>query len=110
MGMICGYVGYGENAADNIIPQIAITFPTVGSITAASIVFSLLYSTVLVVFCVVSIVESFTKDYKVGQQLSVPNIMFRIFFVACLAFTSDCVPYVMQVIGLVSSIFSVCNN
>merc|ERR1712048_296 len=78
--------------------------------TAASIVFSLLYSTVLVIFCVISIFESFTNKYKIGQQLTCPNVCFRIAFVAFLAFCSDMVPYVMQVIGLVSSVFSVCNN
>jgi len=113
--MFFGYAGFGENSAENVIagsdghPGIADDLPAVGKIASVAIIVNILTSSPLYIFVMVTVFESF-GDSAVFQPLTPANIGVRVGFIIALIFMGWMLPYVTEIISLVSAVFAVCNN
>lgn len=108
--MLLGYLGFGSETDDNVIVGgISHKYPLIGKVGNAAVIFSVLLSTPLLVFCVMSVIESSGRG-RICQPLSVANIILRLSLILSLCLIGGKLPYVTEVIGMVSSVFACCNN
>jgi len=107
--MALGYLGFGVSAPENIITGLAEEFPILGQMSAVSMMVNVLISAPLFFFCIISVFEA-SGGGSIRTPLSRPNIAFRISLTVILTFIGDALPYVTEVLGLVASVFSCCNN
>jgi len=112
-----GYLGFGRDAAENVIIGFSNgtatsrepVYPMTSSVVAGAMVVSILLSAPLFTLCIMSVFEA-SGNTQLHTPLSRPNIIFRVSLVFVLALASHNVPFVIEVVGIVSSIFGVCNN
>eukprot|EP00440_Ansanella_granifera_P070468 gb/GFBE01076466.1/.p1 GENE.gb/GFBE01076466.1/~~gb/GFBE01076466.1/.p1 ORF type:complete len:499 (+),score=79.03 gb/GFBE01076466.1/:1-1497(+) len=107
--MFMGYLGFGTTAPENIVTGISEQFPGVGKSIAVAIILNQLVSAPLVIFCVLSVFES-SGSSAIHRTMSSPNIVLRISLIFVLNIIGAALPYLTEVIGLVSSVFGCCNN
>jgi len=110
--MTCGYLGYGSKAGDNVIVDMAGKggwYTYAGYAGSISVVVNVLLSTPLYLFCVMSVIEA-SGTGAIFTQLSPANMGLRVTLVVTLGSIGYMLPYVGEVIGLVSSVFACCNN
>eukprot|EP00931_Biecheleriopsis_adriatica_P068687 TRINITY_DN42603_c0_g1_i1.p1 TRINITY_DN42603_c0_g1~~TRINITY_DN42603_c0_g1_i1.p1 ORF type:complete len:521 (+),score=51.53 TRINITY_DN42603_c0_g1_i1:52-1563(+) len=107
--MAAGYYGFGTQSPENIIAGMADSFPMIGLTAAAFMIVNILVSFPLYIYCVVSVFES-SGSSELHQPLSWSNICFRLTVISSLLGVGALLPYVIEVIGLVSAIFACCNN
>lgn len=107
--MSCGYYAFGGGVGDNQNNDVAAFVPLIGQIVAVAIIINLLLSTPLYSFCIISVFEA-SGDKPIHTPLTIPNICFRAGLILALALINAVLPYAMQVIGLVSSVFACGNN
>jgi len=107
--MSCGYYAFGGGVGDNQNNDVAVFVPMIGQIVAVAIIINLLLSTPLYSFCIISVFEA-SGDKPIHTPHTVPNICFRVGLILGLALINAVLPYAMQVIGLVSSVFACGNN
>jgi len=111
--MSLGYYGFGGSAPDNAAVELSkghsIRFPVIGVVCSIAVLINMFISTPLCSFCFISVFESTGSD-ALRTPLTPLNIIFRASFMLVLSFVSWQVPYVIEVIGLISAVFVCCNN
>lgn len=107
--MCMGYWAFGGNAQDNLNDGLSQYYPGIARVVAVMIILNLLLSTPLFSYCVISVFEATGTD-ALRTPLTPPNIAFRAGLVLALGTMNHFLPYAMEVIGLVSSVFCVANN
>eukprot|EP00443_Scrippsiella_acuminata_P121478 CAMPEP_0115592782 /NCGR_PEP_ID=MMETSP0272-20121206/10961_1 /TAXON_ID=71861 /ORGANISM="Scrippsiella trochoidea, Strain CCMP3099" /LENGTH=187 /DNA_ID=CAMNT_0003028027 /DNA_START=157 /DNA_END=719 /DNA_ORIENTATION=- len=99
-------------APDNAVVDISegdIRFPVIGFVSSVAVVINLVFSTPLYSFCLISVFESTGSD-TLRTPMTPLNIFFRASLMLLLSVVGEQVPYVIELIGLVSSVFVCCNN
>eukprot|EP00929_Paragymnodinium_shiwhaense_P094395 TRINITY_DN5493_c0_g2_i1.p1 TRINITY_DN5493_c0_g2~~TRINITY_DN5493_c0_g2_i1.p1 ORF type:complete len:575 (-),score=93.21 TRINITY_DN5493_c0_g2_i1:293-2017(-) len=104
-----GYLGYGEGSPDNILKAVAAEYKITGMLGSFAIMINILITAPLFIICVLSAFES-TGTSPLHTPMTGPNCVLRIVFVISCGLISAVLPYVCEVIGLVSSCFGVLNN
>lgn len=104
-----GYIGYGAKSEDNIIVGISADYPLIGGAAALAIIVNLTVSTPIFLYCFFSVFQT-TGDDNLHTAFTPENIVFRIMVVIALVAVSWGLPFALEVIGLVSAVFGVCNN
>lgn len=107
--MFIGYFAFGGNAPDNQNDGLSLQYPGIAIVVAVAIIVNLLLSTPLYSYCLVSAFEA-TGDDALRTPLTPPNMVFRACLILALATANHFLPYAMEVIGLVSSVFACANN
>merc|ERR1712032_117739 len=107
--MTLGYVGFGKETPENAIVGIAEKYPAMGKAASCAVIVNVLLSSPLFIFCVISVVEA-SGSGAIQTPMTLPNICFRISLICVLCLIGAQLPYVGEVIGLVASVFAVCNN
>jgi len=107
--MSIGYFAFGGNAPDNQNDGLSLHYPCISMVVAVSIIVNLLLSTPLYSYCLISIFEA-SGDDGLRTPLTLPNVVFRACLILALATANHFLPYAMEVIGLVSSVFVCANN
>jgi len=107
--MSIGYFAFGGNAPDSQNDGLSAHYPGIAMVVAVSIIVNLLLSTPLYSYCLISVFEA-SGDDALRTPLTLPNMAFRACLILALATTNHFLPYAMEVIGLVSSVFACANN
>lgn len=107
--MLLGYLALGSGTPDNIITYMAAASPRLGVVASVAMIVNILVSTPLLTFCVISVFEA-SGHRSVHKSLTLPNQAARCMFILVLNVVGCLLPYVLEVIGLVSSVFSCGNN
>jgi len=112
--MILGYIGFGGTAStipanENAIVGLTEWFPMLALTGSMSMIVNIMVSYPLFFFCVMQVFES-SGNTVLHQPLEIPNIIFRLLLVLFLLSVGASLPYVGEMIGLMSSIFACCNN
>jgi len=107
--MSAGYYAFGGGVADNQNDGLELYYAWIAQFVAVAIIINLLLSTPLYSYCIISVFEASGTD-ALRTPLSIPNIAFRVGLILALATTNHFLPYAMEVIGLVSSVFATANN
>jgi amino acid permease len=107
--MSIGYFAFGGNAPDNQNDGLSLHYPSIAMVVAVAIIVNLLLSTPLYSYCLISVFEATGHD-ALRTPLTPPNMVFRACLILALATTNHFLPYAMEVIGLVSSVFACANN
>jgi len=107
--MYIGYMGFGQYAPDNAIVGLKLSAPWVSFFASVAIGVNVLFSTPLYTFSMFTQFEESGNDI-LRTPLSLPNIALRIGLVTLMTIISAVVPYLTDVIGLVSAIFVGCLN
>jgi len=107
--MTVSYMGFGLAAPDNATTVVSEDFRYLGFAISIAIIFNLLMSTPLITFCLMSFFESTGTD-AIRTPMTFPNMGVRLALVVGLTVIGNSLPYVAQIVGLVSSVFGVCNN
>lgn len=110
--MICGYIGFGIDAPENVIAGeggIAEKLPFTGFAACIAVVVNILISSPIFLFCLMTTIEAGGTS-ALQTPLSLPNIGLRLFLVITFSLIGNVLPYVCEVIGIVSSVFACCNN
>jgi len=108
--MAGGYAGFGRESPDNIVEGIGESgFDTVGYVVSVVMLINLCLSTPLYLFCVFQVFEA-SGDDAIRTSSTMQNIAARCAFIVVLTILGSFVPYLTQIIGLISSVCSVCNN
>eukprot|EP00929_Paragymnodinium_shiwhaense_P094394 TRINITY_DN5493_c0_g1_i1.p1 TRINITY_DN5493_c0_g1~~TRINITY_DN5493_c0_g1_i1.p1 ORF type:complete len:583 (-),score=89.01 TRINITY_DN5493_c0_g1_i1:410-2158(-) len=104
-----GYLGYGEGSPDNVLEAVAAQYKITGIVGSLSIMINIFISAPLFIICVLSAFEA-TGTSALHTPMSGPNCVVRVVFIIFCSSVSAVLPYVCEVIGLVSSCFGVFNN
>eukprot|EP00927_Polykrikos_kofoidii_P007242 TRINITY_DN1295_c0_g1_i1.p1 TRINITY_DN1295_c0_g1~~TRINITY_DN1295_c0_g1_i1.p1 ORF type:complete len:510 (+),score=57.99 TRINITY_DN1295_c0_g1_i1:38-1531(+) len=107
--MVLGYVGFGQAVPANISKSITASNPFVGRTASLGILINVLASTPIFSCCIMNNFESLGSS-AVFMPLTLENIVVRLLFVVALFVGNSYVHYLLEVIGLVSSVFCVTNN
>jgi len=106
-----GYLGFGSEAPDNVVVGLSKTYPWIGQVASVAVLVNVLLSSPLFIFCVVGAFEASGSGLRrVHRPLSLPNIGVRIGIITAMCLIGDQLPYVGDLIGIVSSVFAVFNN
>lgn len=107
--MALGYYGFGEGVGEKVIVDIARHSPFLGSIAAIGMIVNCTISAPISFLIVVDTLESMgTSTFH--TPLSPLNMIWRAGLIVALTLVSWCVPYVAEVIGMLSSVITVSNN
>jgi len=110
--MFIGYFSLGNGVADDMIDDITkhcTGFQCImGSGAAGSIVVNLFISSPTFMYVVISTFEA-SGSSPIHTPLTLPNAAVRVTLIGTLTVISVVVPYVKQIIGLISAVFGVCN-
>uniref|UniRef100_A0A7S2K747 Amino acid transporter transmembrane domain-containing protein n=1 Tax=Zooxanthella nutricula TaxID=1333877 RepID=A0A7S2K747_9DINO len=114
--MSAGYYGFGGNAPDNLLNGLVLgvkglgpTFKVLGTCGNIAVLVNVLISTPVFSVCVLSEFEATGTD-SIRTPLSIPNIALRVGFALVLTCISHAMPYISEVIGIVSALFITFNN
>jgi len=110
--MAIGYLGFGQAAPENALTGLAgpdPAFPIIAKSGSCCMIVNILLGMPIFAICVISVAES-AGTGPIFRPLSPPNIWMRALMMAVLALASHGVPFVVEMIGIVSSVFGVCNN
>jgi len=107
--MSIGYYAFGSNVDDNQNNGFNAYFVWMAQTIAAAVTVNMILSTPLISYCVITVFEA-TGDDALRTPWTPPNIIFRIVFMCVMAVANFVLPYVMEVIGLISSVFACLNN
>jgi len=107
--MTLGYLGFGSEAPDNVVVGFSAHYPVLGLIASIALIINVLISSPLYIFCVMSLFETSCSG-RIWTPMTLPNIGFRIVLISTLCIIGSQLPYVTEIIGLVSSVFACCNN
>lgn len=107
--MALGYYGFGEGVGEKVIDDIRKLFPNLGRIAALGMIVNCTISAPISFLIVVDTIESMgTSTFH--TPLSPLNLIWRAGLIVSLTLISWCVPYVAEVIGMLSSVITVSNN
>jgi len=107
--MICGYVGFGNGSAENIMVSVMENSIPIGLLGSLGVICGLCVSTPVFLFCVFKTVESTGTD-AIRTRFTPQNIIARISTIIVVILVSWGLPYASEVIGLIGAVFGVCNN
>mmetsp|Transcript_29722 Transcript_29722/g.78921 ORF Transcript_29722/g.78921 Transcript_29722/m.78921 type:complete len:521 (-) Transcript_29722:134-1696(-) len=104
-----GYFSFGQKVKPNVVVGISDSFPRAGKIPVLGLILNVVFSVPIFLIVLMSAFESGGTG-ALYTPLSTPNIMVRCALIFVLTLVSWSLPYVNQVVGLISSVFCVCNN
>lgn len=107
--MTCGYLSVGSDVGDNIIETISMQVPWVGKLVSLALICNILMSAPLMLFCIVAAVED-SGDDAIRTPMTTPNIIMRFVTVIVMVIIAASLAYVIEIIGLIGSVFGVIVN
>lgn len=107
--LVLGYLAFGQKVRPNIIISISFFFPKPGSIPLVGLILNILFSMPIFLIVIIGVFEASGTD-RVRTPLTPPNIAVRMGLVLTCTVLGWKLPYIVEFIGIMSSIFCVCNN
>merc|ERR1719436_143581 len=111
--MGAGYYGFGSDVPDYVLngftQQADPRFPILGGVAAIAICVNILVGVPVFVFCIARAFESSGPD-RLSTALTLPNALCRAGLTLALTVASYAVPYVCEIIALVSAVFVTFNT
>ena len=107
--MMLAYASFGQDVTENVLKGMAETLPMVATIPAIALLLNLAVTIPIIEFCFFSALET-----KLPEPLKIPlshaNIAFRVATLVGAALLGWVFPYMIALVGVVSSVFCICNN